>query len=142
MQQIAPNDEHYLVYVQKENADKASLNCSHLIEQAIDENGPYSLEDILYELREGKAQLWLVMSNRQIKAIVVTVIKEFPQAKVCSVWLCAGSEVQKWLHLLTQIEDWAKAHKCHAISVSGRSGWEKILADYQKKNVILQKVLR
>ena len=132
----------YLVYVQPNQVDSAVSLCLPLIKKSLSSDSAYSIEDVIDELRSARAQLWLVMESNKIKAIVVTVINTHPCAKDCMIWLCAGKDRKNWIHLLSQIEDWAKAHGCDAMVVRGRSGWEKVMKDYKKTHVILEKKLR
>ena len=134
--------ETYLVHVKPDQVDNASPICLHLIKQSLSDDSSYSIDDVLDELREGKAQLWLGVRDNKVQAILVTVINTHPCAKDCLIWLCAGNNRENWTHLLPQIENWAKAHGCDAMVVRGRRGWEKVMKDYKKTHVILEKKLR
>lgn len=136
------NPETYLVYVKPNQIDSAVSLSLPLINQSLSSDSAYSIKDVLIELRQARAQLWHVMRGQNIQAIVVTVINIHPCAKDCMIWLCAGKDRKNWIHLLSQIEDWAKAHGCDAMVVRGRSGWEKVMKDYKKTHVILEKKLR
>ena len=136
------NSETYLVYVKPDQVNSAISLSLPLIKQSLSDDSAYSIEDVIDELRSARAQLWHVMRGQNIQAIVVTVINTHPCAKDCMIWLCAGKDRKDWIHLLAQIEDWAKAHGCDAMIVRGRTGWEKVMKDYKKTHIILEKKLR
>ena len=46
------------------------------------------------------------------------------------------------LNLIKNIETWAKLPNCAAMVMRGRPGWERVLKDYEKTKIILQKKLR
>ena len=136
------NPETYLVYVKPDQVNSAISLSLPLIKRSLGDDSAYSIEDVIDELRSARAQLWHVMRGQNIQAIVVTVINTHPCAKDCMIWLCAGKDRKDWIHLLAQIEDWAKAHGCDAMIVRGRTGWEKVMKDYKKTHIILEKKLR
>lgn len=136
------NPKTYLVYVKPDQVNSAISLSLPLIKKSLSDDSAYSIEDVIDELRSARAQLWHVMRGQNIQAIVVTVINTHPCAKDCMIWLCAGKDRKNWIHLLDQIEDWAKAHGCDAMIVRGRRGWEKVMKDYKKTHIILEKKLR
>ena len=134
--------DHYLVLVPRSGFNDVARRAIPLIETALEADGPYKIEDVLSELHSGEAQLWLVMEVDDVKAIVVTVLNEHPNSKTCLLWLCAGSKRESWVHLIKNIETWAKLQNCDAMVMRGRPGWERVLKDYEKTKIILQKKLR
>lgn len=96
-----------------------------LIQQGLDRSlGQYAPEDVLARLLRGEFQLWL-----HPLGIVVTTISVFPQGKVCTILLCAGEQIHKWLPELDTIKAWARAHDCKALKLHGRRGWKRTLGD-------------
>lgn len=140
--QHSSQDYRRLTFVKPHEVDKQSARALPHIQRALDRGGSYSIHDVLSELRSGAAQLWLAESGDQVTAICITVLNQHPQSKSCLIWLCGGDEVRTWIKLLTHIEDWAKAEGCDLITLRGRAGWERMLPDYEKTKVILEKKLR
>jgi len=135
-------DHQRLTFVKPHDVDKQAARALPHIQRALDRGGSYTIHNVLDELRSGAAQLWLIERGDKVTAICITVLNQHPQSKSCLIWLCGGDGVKTWLHLLTHIEDWAKAEGCDLITLRGRAGWERIMPDYEKTKVILEKKLR
>jgi len=71
-------------------------------------------------------QLFVVMDG-DIKAAFVTQFSQFPSKKVLTVMFLGGRSMEEWLHLIAELEQWAKDEGCDSIEVHGRRGWEKVL---------------
>ena len=112
-----------------------------LIERALLYDQTHTLNDVLTDLRAGRAQLWLATDNDEVEGIAVTCITEYPQTTTCLIWLCAGISREKYTPLIGNIEQWAKSQGCDSISLEGRAGWERILTDFDKTKIILEKRL-
>tara|TARA_R100001082_G_scaffold103736_1_gene74613 strand:- start:4099 stop:4560 length:462 start_codon:yes stop_codon:yes gene_type:complete len=112
-----------------------------LIERALLYDQTHTLNDVLTDLRAGRAQLWLATDNDEVEGIAVTCITEYPQTTTCLIWLCAGISREKYTPLIGNIEQWAKSQGCDSISLEGRAGWERILTDFNKTKIILEKRL-
>lgn len=97
----------------------------------------YSEGEIEGDLKNGKRQLWLITGD-EIMGVVVTRIY---RTGVCQIELCAGHDINQWLHHLEKIEQWAKARNCTDIEVVGRKGWQRMLKGYDLEAVILRKKL-
>tara|TARA_R100000808_G_C2150583_1_gene159373 strand:- start:1264 stop:1758 length:495 start_codon:yes stop_codon:yes gene_type:complete len=129
-------------------ADINSLDfqCLALIERALEYDSTYTTYDVLNDLRAGKAQLWVAGYGDTVDGICVTCINTYPKSKVCLIWLLSGNRggVYSWElinQLLTKIEAWAEAQGCDLMSIEGRPGWERVLPDYKKTKVILERAL-
>lgn len=105
---------------------------------------PAKLGPIYDELVDGKRQLWLATSQgRGIEALLMTRIEMDPRGKYCALKLLVGEEPGRWLHLLQTVEAWAVENGCLMITTEWtRTGWEKLLPDYQPRRVWLEKELK
>ena len=112
-----------------------------LINKAVGYDNTHTVTDVLRELRRGSAQLWLATDDNVVEGIAVTVINDHPQTSTCLIWLCAGIEHKKYTPLIGNIEDWAREQGCQKVSLEGRPGWEKVLGDYEKTKIYLEKVI-
>ena len=122
------------------------LQCEHHIKRALDFEGSHTVADVCADLRQGKAQLWIAGDGKTIDGIVVTTVTQYPQRKECFIWLLAGERgsAYSWPRInemLGEIETWAKTLGCDLVSLEGRSGWERVLPEYEKTKVILERRL-
>lgn len=97
------------------------------------------IEDDLFS---GDALLWLAHDGKEIVAACISQISETEWRKVCTIVACAGTNMNRWLGLLEQIEAYAKAEGCSASRIIGRDGWSAVLPAYRHHRVILEKDLR
>lgn len=76
------------------------------------------------------AQLWLIWDSAagRARGAVVTQITT-DSARVAEVPLVAGDNMADWLHLLDDLEEWARAENCVAMIGYARSGWARMLKD-------------
>ena len=132
---------HDLKLVSQSEINKLNFQCLALIQRALKYENTHSIEDVLNDLRSGKAQLWVADNGNDVEGIAVTCITEYPQTTTCLIWLCAGNGRENYTPLISNIEQWAKAQGCASISLEGRPGWERILTDYDKTKIVLEKVL-
>lgn len=90
-------------------------------------------------------QLWLIWDERELKAhgCVITRIT-CDAAKVAEVPVVAGENMERWLHLLDDLEAWARREGCVAIiSTAARQGWVKVLKNrgWRRQAVLMERVL-
>lgn len=104
---------------------------------AVDE-GRATAEGVWKQIESGDSQLWVVMDDT-IRAIVLTAIIEYPNLKACDIELCAGFGRKDWLHLLPELEQWAREQGCEVIEGRMRPGWK--LNDYRVRRHMMEKRL-
>lgn len=100
----------------------------------------YSIESIKESLLKKELQLWTSYSE-QIDAFILTHIAIYPNHKILEIFMCGGSGLDKWLHLLPYIEQWARDIECKYIRFQGRKGWERKLSQYKKTKIIMERAL-
>jgi|APSaa5957512535_1039671.scaffolds.fasta_scaffold00673_5 hypothetical protein len=116
--------------------------CEELIEQALARSASHTVAEVKEDLIEGRGQLWAAWTHDEgVLGVMVTYIVEYPRKKVCRIWLCVGRERARWVHHLENVEDWAREKGCVEINAVVRPGWEKVLTDYKKTHVTLEKDL-
>lgn len=89
------------------------------------------------------AQLWLIKSAREIKGAVITRIT-VDNERVAEVPIVVGDDMESWLHLLDDMEVWARREGCVAmVSTAAREGWVKVLnkRGWQKVAVLMERRL-
>lgn len=104
--------------------------------------GKISGDDLRLIVKQGAMQLWFVLGSQgEALALVVTEIKNFPGKRVCIVQGLAGLDRGRWMHHLEEIEAWAKSLGCSRIEVRGRKGMVRVLPAYKLTAVYLEKDL-
>lgn len=103
-------------------------------------NERYSTPAILNDLLNQKAQLWVAVKEDKVKAAAIGEITQYPLMKCCGLTV-AGEEMEEWKIFIANIEKWAKDRGCKAMRLIAREGWQKILKEYQKTNIVLEKTI-
>jgi hypothetical protein len=97
--------------------------------------------DVERNVRDGSALLWLAWDGTRIHAAAVTELRSANGRKFCTIVACGGEQRRHWLHLLADLESFARAEGCATVLILGRPGWRRVLPDYRVKNIILEKEL-
>lgn len=131
-----------LLAVDPKRVGEIWLAARPLIEKAY-KNGDQNIPDnVLHDLRCGRRLLWLAVDEKEaIVAAMLTQLFEMVSGKMCKMQECGGERMPEWKHLRRRIEDYARAEGCTRVLVEGRPGWERIMPDYQRVAIVLEKVL-
>jgi len=92
--------------------------------------GEMNPKDVLEEAKAGTMQLWAVIKNKAIFAVITTQIAEYPQYKECIIVTLAGRGFSEYAHLVSVIESWAKQEGCRSTSAYTRRGFVKALKQF------------
>lgn len=115
------------------------------VQAALDEAaGERSATDYLALLCQQQMQLWLVFMGKDLAAVVVTEIVNYPRQRVCNGMLLSGDGMKDWLAPAEEvIRGWARELGCQAITITGRFGWERVFGKlgYRKQYITLRKSL-
>lgn len=128
-----------LLCVAPEDVEKAWPKVGPLLRRAIDKTGLDDFDSVTSALFCGAHLLWLAVADGNIEAIATTQLIKTGSRKICVIVACAGEKRERWLHLISGIEDFARAEGCSATRIYGRKGWERVLEGYAAKFVILEK---
>ena len=112
----------------------------HLIRSAIDRTDLSEFADIEAEVLAGQQLLWLAWSG-QIEAAATTHLIKTRDRPVLVLTACGGHDRERWLPLLTKIEDYARKEGAKCVRIYGRTGWQRVLNNYRVEHVILEKAL-
>lgn len=85
-----------------------------------------SLDGILEDLLDSRAQMWLITENPDgpLCGCAVTEIR----GEVLNVRAIAGRGMYLWLdHLTSTLAKWGKEEGCLYLRASGRKGWVRVL---------------
>ena len=115
------------------------------IQAILDTGGQYDACHAKDFVVAGEWQLWLMWTEGSqvptIKCIVITTVQEYPKLKELVLIACAGEDREDWMEHLETIEAWGRYMRCDRVKAISRPGWEKILKDYRKTHVQLEKIL-
>jgi hypothetical protein len=114
---------------------------SELIRTAMHRGGLGAYQPVADSVLAGRALLWLVTDGEIIRAAVVTELHVTEWRKVCVIVACGGKDMRHWLHLISGIENFARAEGCSAVRIVGRKGWARALAHYRTTRIVLEKEL-
>ena len=104
-----------------------------------DQNIPLSLR---YDLRNGIRQLWLLTrGDVTIVAAGVTSMHALRSGLALKIEHFGGSSMGEWLHLLEEVENYARSQGCKKVMWEGRKGWIRLLADYEVSAFVMEKRL-
>jgi len=115
-----------------------SLHKDRIESALVYSGGTHTYEDIVRGIEENKYQLW-----PGLNATVLTEIIVYPQKRIIHCFLAAG-DLREIGAIRTWAEEWARREGIDAVTLTGRPGWEKVLANdgYVKASVSLEKDLK
>lgn len=106
------------------------LRCRPWIEAALEySGGTHLFEDIVDGVYSQRMQLWPAEHG-----CIVTEMVDYPRKRVLHVFL-GGGELQQILDMHKDVLHWAKLHGCSDLTMTGRLGWKKPLAEHGWKVV-------
>lgn len=112
-----------------------------LIKSAMDRADFGAFGPVESDVLSNSALLWVAYDGKDIAAACVTQIEQTGRRKLCTLVACGGSQIRRWIGLIDQIEEYAKAEGCSASRIIGRDGWSAVLPDYKPHRVVLEKEL-
>lgn len=128
---------------QKADLERLWAHARPFIERFSDETMVVSAEDLYRDISAGEKQLWLIEEGARVTAVVVTQVYSTRKGSICCVWAaCGNSGIGLLLDALAEIEKWARSIGCVALEIRGRKGWERVLPEFAKTGVLLEKDLR
>ena len=117
------------------------------IEKALKFSGNhYNLDDVLKQLYEGKAQLWILWNDKRktkYQGCIVSKILERPNTKSLNLFIVTGQDRKLWQDKINILEDYAKQQECSHLETYARPGWSRILKkhNYKTTHYLLEKKL-
>lgn len=98
--------------------------CKKWIESALEySGGTHTFDDIVAGVYSGHMQFWPAENGCAITEVIT-----FPRRKVLHVFLAAG-EMNQIVDMDESAEQFARANGCNAMTIAGRRGWKKVLAE-------------
>lgn len=104
--------------------------------------GRFSVPGIIDRIARKDWVLWVVFADGIVLSVLTAELyHDVSGLKCCRIPFCTGNGAASWVHLITQIEDWARAEGCERFDMIARKGWAKHLPDYKLTHVLLEKDL-
>lgn len=103
--------------------------------------GQLTAEEIVQAFRSGRYQLWMIWDGSLMAVGATEVVAVASGMRLCIIHFLSGENSLEWLHLLSDLEAWAKREGCHRIKGYMRKGWAKRMPDYHMTHVSLEKDL-
>uniref|UniRef100_A0A973WQF7 Uncharacterized protein n=1 Tax=Bradyrhizobium quebecense TaxID=2748629 RepID=A0A973WQF7_9BRAD len=97
--------------------------------------------DIARDVLEGDGLLWLACDGEKIEAAAITLLTRTDRHLVCLITALGGENRERWVPLLEQIEDWARAEGAKRLRLMGRAGWARVLKNYHVSNIVMERAL-
>lgn len=138
------SDELALARVPSEHVALVAPLVTPLLARALRRTqGRTSVESVLEGALENRYQLWVIASTvgDLLAALVTEVVEYGDGSKTCVIGLLGGVAMGRWMHLMSELEQWAREAGCTRLEVHGRRGWARMLKDYQQPFVVLRKEL-
>lgn len=108
-----------------------------ILKRAVDRTDRYTMDDIYRYIVSQDMQLWLIIDHERLVAVFVTEIVCYPQMKVLACPFVAGHDAKDWIHLISEVEEFAKSKGCSEVEPPGRKGWRKLLPPQYKEYVTI-----
>jgi hypothetical protein len=140
-QEVSMQSSTELVCVDPERISEVWSHVSHLLKAACKRTELNAFADIESDILAGRSLLWLAWNGRRIESAAATILIDSEVGKVCTITACAGSDIKRWLPLVSQIENYASNEGCARVRIYGRKGWLRVLDGYESKYVIMDKEL-
>lgn len=94
------------------------------LQPALDLHDTHDIEDVEAAVASGHMQLWVGE-----RGALVTEITRYPKLKTLHIFV-AGGEMDQCLDFLPSLYAWADMQGCDRVTLSGRVGWKRVLADH------------
>jgi hypothetical protein len=103
-----------------------------------------ALDDLRASCESGDCQLFLIGQVRPalILAALVTEWQQYPHRLVLRVIYCGGVDLDRWLHLIRDLERWGAERGADVIEVMGRAGWGRVLGYPEQRRVFAKELPR
>ena len=107
------------------------VRCRPWIEAALEySGGTHDFEDVVQSLIDGRMQLWPAPRGCAVTELVV-----YPKTKALHVFL-AGGEMDQIIEMIDSATEWGKTQGCSSMTIAGRHGWQRVLAEHGYKPVM------
>lgn len=114
----------------------------HLANAIGNSKGRWTFRSVLDKVNSRDWELLAVVDGAEIKAVLAVNIYNIASgARCCEIPFCVGDASKSWVHLIAEVEAYARRNGCIRMELSARKGWAKRLPDYRIDHVFLEKEL-
>lgn len=101
----------------------------------------YTMDDILFQVRNGDMQLWVAVEKSEIFAMGLTSMVDYPRCRLLQCIFLSGRGAKKILPCVREIEQWAAMLGATKSEIIGRPAWERLGPQYGyvKRSVVMVK---
>jgi hypothetical protein len=82
-----------------------------------------TVETVRDGLENRDMQLWVSLNDKDLEAVCVTQIVDYPGMRVCALLLIAGKNRRAWWKFGDVISAWASERGCEMLEGHARRGW-------------------
>lgn len=126
-----------LLCVAPDQAAEFWPHVAHYIERAC-RRGLHDFAGAERSVKTGAALLWIAWDEPEILGAATTELHKINGRRLCFISAMGGKDRDKWIGLVSGIEDFARAEKCDAVVIMGRTGWTKALPRYHERGRIIE----
>jgi hypothetical protein len=101
--------------------------------------GEYTAPAMAKKITDGDWQLWVIWDGEVLAVGATELYFALSGDKYCGVRFLTGEHSYKWIHLMGEIEAWAKNEGCKKVQLIARKGWARRMPDYAMTHVMLEK---
>lgn len=114
-----------------------------LIRSAMERANITEFADVEGDVLSGDSHtlLWLAWDGKTVLAAAVTQLSLINHDQFCTILGCGGNSRGEWMHLIGDLERYARNEGCKSMRIWGRKGWERELPTYKPSRVMLEKEL-
>ena len=128
-----------LVCVDPERVREVWPHVSDLLKAACYRTRLNAFVDIEADILAGRSLLWIAWNGSSVESAASTILINSEIGKVCIITACGGSDMKRWLPLISEIETYAEREGCKRVRIYGRKGWLHVLDGYEEKHIIMDK---
>ena len=107
------------------------VRCREWIEAALEySGGTHDFEHVVQSIIDGRMQLWPAPRGCAVTEVVL-----YPKKSVLHVFL-AGGEMDQIIEMIDSATAWGRSQGCSSMTIAGRHGWQRVLAEHGYKPVM------
>lgn len=92
--------------------------------------GTHEFEDVLASVLRGDMQVWINGDSIAITEVII-----YPRKKTLHCFLAAGT-AKGIIEMMPSAAEWGRQHGCTKFTISGRKGWQRVLARHGWKPML------
>jgi hypothetical protein len=137
------HEDYQAICVDPQFVETLFPQIKHHLQAAREAHGlEFHADATLADLKNKDMLLWLPVCGAEIFGACTTqLIKGDGGELICLILGLGGAGMKQWLHLIEDIEQYARDEGCARMRIEGRRGWQRALPEYQRTGVILERRL-